>query len=176
MFKTTRQLTIDGMLCAVCAVLGYIALDFGNIKITFESLPILLGALLFGPVDGMLIGGVGTLIYQLLRYGVSPTTLLWIVPYVVCGLVAGACSRKRDGGPDRRQTVALVVAAELAVTLLNTLALFVDSKIFGYYFPGFIMGALAWRLVICVVRAVAFGLILPGLADAILRTWPERRQ
>lgn len=55
----TRQLTIDAMLCAACAVLGYVALDLGNIKVTFESLPILLGGLLFGPVDGMLIGGVG---------------------------------------------------------------------------------------------------------------------
>ena len=54
----TKQLTLDAMLAAMCAVLGYVALDMGNIKITFESLPILLGAMLFGPVDGMLIGGI----------------------------------------------------------------------------------------------------------------------
>lgn len=176
----TRQLVIDAMLCAVCAVLGYIALDFGNLKITFESLPVLLGALLFGPADGMLIGGVGTLIYQLLRYGLSPTTPLWIVPYVVCGLLVGAWSRRKNGELDRRQTVVLVVAAELVVTMLNTLALYVDSKIFSYYFPGFILGALAWRLVICVVKAAAFGLILPGLAGTIRRTFsvplPQRRR
>ena len=39
----TKQLTLDAMLAAMCAVLGYVALDMGNIKITFESLPILLG-------------------------------------------------------------------------------------------------------------------------------------
>lgn len=26
----TRQLTIDAMLCAMCAVLGYVALDLGS--------------------------------------------------------------------------------------------------------------------------------------------------
>lgn len=168
----TRQLTVDAMLCAVCAVLGCVALELGNvIKITFESLPILLGALLFGPVDGMLIGGVGTLIYQLLRYGVSATTLLWIVPYIVCGLVAGTWAQRKRFAPDRVQTVALVTVAELTVTLLNTIPIYVDSKIYGYYYPGIILGVLAWRLLICVVKAIAFGLILPNLAHTIRHTF-----
>lgn len=175
----TRQLTIDAMLCAVCAVLGYVALDLGNIKITFESLPVLLGALLFGPVDGMLVGGIGTLIYQLVRYGVSATTPLWIVPYIVCGLIAGAWARRKEFRTDRIRTAAVVVAAELAVTLLNTIPIYVDSKLYGYYFPGIILGALAWRLVICVVKAAAFGVILPDLVETIRRTFgrelPGRR-
>lgn len=165
----TRQLTIDAMLCAVCAVLGYVALDLGNIKITFESLPILLGGLLFGPLDGMLIGGMGTLIYQLIRYGVSATTLLWIVPYIVCGLVAGVWAKLNRFRLERVQTVLLVIAAELAVTGLNTIPIYVDSKLYGYYFPGIILGALALRLVICVVKAVAFGAVLPTLTEAIRR-------
>ena len=50
----TKQLTLDAMLAAMCAVLGYVALDMGNIKITFESLPILLGAsLVTGAVTGL---------------------------------------------------------------------------------------------------------------------------
>lgn len=175
----TRQLAIDAMLCAVCAVLGYVALDLGSIKITFESLPILLGALLFGPVDGMLIGGVGTLIYQLIRYGVTATTPLWIVPYVVCGLLVGAWAQRRNFALSRRQTVVLVVLAELAVTALNTAALYIDSKLYGYWFPGFILGVLGLRLVICVVKAIAFGLILPGVIETVRRTFgnwfPERR-
>ena len=175
----TRQLSIDAMLCAVCSVLGYVALDLGSIKITFESLPVLLGALLFGPVDGMLVGGVGTLIYQLIRYGVTATTPLWIAPYVVCGLLAGAWAQRRDFALSRRQTIILVVLAELAVTALNTAALYIDSKLYGYWFPGFILGVLGLRLVICVVKASAFGLILPGLIEAVRRAngawFPQRR-
>ena len=57
------------MLAAMCAVLGAVALDVGNLKITLESVPIIVGALLFGSLDGAAIGFVGTLVYQLLRYG-----------------------------------------------------------------------------------------------------------
>jgi len=175
----TRQLTLDAMLCALCAVLGYVALDLGSVKLTFESLPILLGGLLFGPVDGMLIGGIGTLIYQLLRYGVSATTLLWILPYVVCGLVAGLWSRLNHYRLERVQTVLLVLAAELAVTGLNTIPIYVDSKLYGYYYPGIILGVLALRLAISVGKGVAFGLILPELAGTIHRVFgealPQRR-
>lgn len=175
----TRQLTIDAMLCAVCAALGCVALDLGNIKVTFEGLPILLAGLLFGPADGMLVGGIGTLIYQLLRYGVSATTLLWIVPYIVCGLVAGTWSRMNRFRPDRAQTMLLVMAAELAVTGLNTIPIYVDSKLYGYYFPGIVLGALAWRLAICAVKGVAFGAVLPNLAQAVRRSMgiklPQRR-
>lgn len=174
-----RQLTMDAMLCALCAVLGYVALDLGNVKLTFESLPVLLGGLLFGPVDGMLIGGMGTLIYQLLRYGVSATTLLWIVPYVVCGLIAGTWSRLNHFRLERAQTVFLVISAELAVTGLNTIPIYVDSKLYGYYYPGIILGVLALRLAISVGKGVAFGLILPELAGTIHRVFggalPQRR-
>ena len=61
----TRQLTMDAVLAAMCAALGSISIDLGNLKFSFESLPVIIGALLFGPVDGVFIGGIGTLIASL---------------------------------------------------------------------------------------------------------------
>ena len=163
----TRQLAIDAMLAAMCAVLGYIALDFLSIKITFESLPILLGALLFGPLDGALIGLVGTGVYQLLRYGVSATTVLWMVPYILCGFLAGYYAKKKGFSPDAKQTVFIVVLTELIITILNTGVMYLDSKIYAYYFPGFITGTLAVRFVVCIVKAIVFGLVLPMLMRGV---------
>lgn len=154
---------MDSMLAAMCAVLGYMAIDVGNMKLTFESLPILLAALLFGPIDGLAVGGIGTLVYQLLRYGVSATTLLWMLPYIVCGLLVGTYAKKRNFTLSSRQTVVLVVLNELLITALNTGVLYVDSIIYGYYSPVFIFGTLVPRLVICIAKAVALGLILPTL-------------
>ena len=57
----TRQLALDAILAAMCAVLGAVSIDLGNLKISFESLPVLLGALLFGPLDALAVGGVGNL-------------------------------------------------------------------------------------------------------------------
>ena len=72
----TKQMAYDAILTAMCVVLGLVSLDFGNLKITFEDLPILLGAALFGPWDGMIIGVLGTSIYQMLRFGADPTSLI----------------------------------------------------------------------------------------------------
>jgi hypothetical protein len=49
---------VPGNETQLCAVLGYISLDLGCIKITFESLPVLVAAMLFGSADGMLVGGL----------------------------------------------------------------------------------------------------------------------
>lgn len=164
---TTKQLAIDAMLAAMCAVLGYVAIDTWAIKITFESLPVLLGAMLFGPLDGLLIGGVGTGIYQLLRYGVSATTVLWMLPYMLCGLVAGLAAKKLRFNVSRVQMIVIVVISELIVTVLNTAVLYVDAKMYGWYYPGLISANLVLRLVICVVKAVVFALVLPMLVDAV---------
>ena len=159
----TRQLALDAMLAAMCAVLANLALDFTQVKITFESVPVLIAALLFGPLDGMAVGFVGTTIYQLLRHGVTVTTPLWILPYVLCGLIVGVCAKRKKFSLSQAQMIGIVAAAELVVTGVNTGALYIDSNLFGYYFPGFITGALALRLVICVAKAVAYAMLLPLL-------------
>ena len=141
----TRKLALNAVLAAMCAALGALALDLNSIKITFESFPILLGALLFGPLDGLAVGFVGTLLYQLLRYGVSATT---------------------------GQTVGIVVAAEVLVMALNTLVMYIDAKLYGYWFPGFISAMLLPRGAVCIVKAVVFGLVLPKLCARVRRALP----
>ena len=171
MSKTkTKKLATDAILAAMCAVLGYLALDFGNVKVTFESVPVLIGALLFGPVDGLAVGALGALIYQLLRYGLSVTTLLWILPYALCGLLAGLYAKRRSFELTQGQSVLIVVACELMITLLNTGTLYLDSRIYGYYYAGIILGALALRLILCVVKAVAYAYLLPVLLRALRRS------
>ena len=165
----TRQLTMDAMLAAMCAVLGYFSLTLANLKFTFEGLPVHIGALLFGPVDGLAIGTVGTAIYQLLRYGVTATTVLWILPYALCGALVGWYARRERFSLSTRQTVGTVVAGELLITLLNTAALYIDSHIYGYYTPTFITGGLGLRLAICVGKAVVYGLVLPGVLSPVRR-------
>lgn len=170
MSKKTKQMTVNAMMAAMCAVLGYLSLDFGNLKITFESLPILLCALMFGPLDGMAVGGLGTLIYQLLRYGVSVTTPLWMLPYIICGLMAGWYARREDFSLSARQIMVTVVLCELLVTILNTGVLYLDSKIYGYYSAAFIFGSLLPRLALCIGKGMVFGAVLPGIIKPVKRS------
>ena len=62
-----KRLVYDALLIALCTVLGYVSIDMQVMKLTLENLPVIIGAVLFGPVDGMLIGGIGTLLYQMLK-------------------------------------------------------------------------------------------------------------
>lgn len=157
------------MMAAMCAVLGYLSIDMGNLKVTFESLPILISALLFGPASGMAVGGIGTLIYQMMRYGISATTVLWMLPYIVCGFLVGWYAKKSDFNLSSQKVMVLVVFNELLITILNTGVLYVDSKLYGYYSAVFIFGSLIPRIAICIGKAVAFGLILPNLTKALRR-------
>lgn len=166
---STRQLVIDAMLCAVCAVLGYLSLDMTSIKITFESLPIFLGALLFGPVDGAAIGAVGTLIYQILRYGFSATTFLWMFPYILSGFIMGFYAKKRGFRLGKVELIVLVVLNELLITGLNTGVIYLDSVIYGYYYKGIILASLAIRLVTSIFKAVLFAVALPYIIGAVRR-------
>ena len=165
--SSTKRLSFDAMLAAMCAVLGYVSLDLGNLKITFESVPVLIGALIFGPADGAAVAFVGTLLYQLLRYGVSATTLLWILPYVLCGVLVGIYARRRDFMLSQRQMICTVITNELLITTLNTVVLYIDSKVYGYYSAMFIFGSLTLRVVICVAKAVVYSLALPPLLRAL---------
>ena len=164
---TVYQLVIDAMLIAVCAVLGYLAIDLTSIKITFESLPILIAALLFGPIDGITVGALGTLIYQYLRYGFTATTALWMLPYIVLGFIAGFYAKKQNFRYKPKELGVLVVICELVVTLLNTLVILIDSKIYGWYYPTLITGSLAIRLVVCIAKAIVFGIILYPLLTEV---------
>lgn len=162
-----KRMTVISMLAAMCAVLGAISIDLGNLKITLESIPVILGAALFGPIDGALVGFVGTFVYQVIRYGFSVTTLLWMLPYCVCGLIVGFYAKKRNYNLSVKQMILIVVIAELVITTLNTGVLYIDSKIYGYYSAVYIFGTLVPRYLICVGKAIAEGALLPLLIKPI---------
>jgi len=172
--KTGRKQTMsvvriayDALLAALVVVLGYYAIDLGNNKITLESLPVLIGALMFGPVDGVLIGGVGNFIYQILKYGFSVTTVLWILPHVIQGLLVGLYAKKRGFRLKRVESIAIVLFSEVLTTVLNTGVIAADALIFGYFTYTYVFGSLAIRLIICVAKGVIYGALLPELLKVL---------
>ena len=169
-----RRTSVNALLAAMCAVLGAVSLDFGNLKITFESLPVIIGALLFGPLDGLAIGGIGTLLYQVLRYGVTVTTPLWIAPYMLCGLLVGKYAQARSFELTGKQLGFIVLLSGMMVFLLNTAVLYLDSVIYGYYSVVYIFCSIVPRFIICLVKAAAFTAALPPLLRAArqaMRDW-----
>ena len=159
------RLAFNALLIAVNFVLGsYVALKLANLKITFEALPILIGALLFGPTDGLLIGLLGSFLSQLAGgYGLTVTTPLWILPHALSGLVVGLYGRRLRGAFRYRDLLLITAISAVLVTGLNTLALYVDARIFGYYTRAPVFGTLALRIVVGVATAAAFSALLPAI-------------
>lgn len=171
----TKRIATDGIMAALYVVLGFLSIDLGMMKISVEELPVMLAGLMMGPVDGMIVGGLGTFICQIIRYGLSATTVLWMLPYIVCGLICGLFAEKYNYYNTSRQLWLIITAAGMAAFALNTLAIYTDSKVYGYYSVPYVWGALGVRFVVLAVKTVLFGFIMMPLLKALARVTGRRK-
>lgn len=163
---STRRLTTLAMLIAVYVVLSIMTpVKVANFKFTFEAFPILVAGLLSGPIDGFIVGGIGSFIYQLFfsGYGITATTPLWILPHAVSGLIVGAYARMKNYKLDFTHIVLIGIISAFTVTALNLLALYVDSKLFGYYSKALVFGNLILKIIAGVILAIVYSSVLPKL-------------
>ena len=166
-------MVFDALLMSVHAVLAFFSIDTAGLKFTFEGLPIILGGLMFGPIDGFIIGALGSLIAQLYEYGLSITTVLWIIPHGVRGLLVGWYSKKHGYMLDDRQLVFITALSAIITTTLNTPVIYLDAVIFGYEASGLAFLQIMSRYFTGIIVAVLFALIIRPLR-ARLRPFMER--
>jgi ECF transporter S component (folate family) len=164
----TKRLVTNGLCVAVNVVLSTVAgLHLGPITISLSGLPILLGAMMFGPVDGAIIGLLGGFISQLLGpYGVSATTPLWILPPALLGLVMGLYARKKGEVLTAKQVALWSFIALCADTTLTTGVMWVDCLVYHYSFVTY-SPYIVWRYVADGIKAVVYALVLPPLVKAL---------
>ena len=164
----TRRLTTLAMLTAVYTVLAILTpVKIANFKFTFEAFPILVAGLLLGPIDGLIVGALGSFIYQLFfsGYGITVTTPLWILPHALSGLVAGLYAKKKNYTLDYRQTIFIAIICAFCVTALNILALYVDSKIYGYYSKTLVFGNILIKIITGIILSIIYAGVLLKLLD-----------
>jgi ECF transporter S component (folate family) len=165
--KNLKCICLSAAMAALFFVLDYfsdvVSFAFGNYKISINSLPILIVAVMCGAGWAAATGFVGSLLSQTLMYGFGPITLLWILPWVVEGLIMGKLyvTFKRSLAPWRLG--AGVVLSSISVTLLNTLALVVQYIAYGVGkgLKTLLVIELPGRLAIAAVTAVVLTLLLP---------------
>ena len=165
-----KRLVTNAMLIAMYVVLSLVAtINLWNMKFTLDSLPIIVGAALFGPIDGMLIGLLGSFTNQMLTYGFGPTTILWVIPAAVRGLLIGLYAKHHGFNMSFKQTQFITISSALIVTALNTLMMYIDSKIYGYYSFAYVFGGILPRIVAGVIIAFIFAAILPHILKPLKR-------
>lgn len=177
----TKRLAFDALLVALYYLLGLMKIPIGNmLRINMASFAVVICAISFGPVDGLIVGFLGEFLSQILGpYGLTPTTLLWSLPEGVRGLLLGftiLLFSKMELTPhnllkSRKTLVYLLISVivGIVVSLLNTFALYVDSKMFGYYSDYMVFGVLFIRLVLAVIMSGLFGYISLPIVSALRR-------
>ncbi len=158
--KPKRLVTV-GMLTAMYIVLSLVGtLNLGGMKITLDSLPILVGAVLFGPLEGFLIGALGSFTNQMLTYGFTATTLLWILPAALRGLLVGLYAKHHHFEMTKFQTQFITITTAILVTAINTAVMYIDAIIYQYSYA-YISALIIPRIIAGIVTAVVFAAILP---------------
>ena len=113
-----------------------IAIETPYFKFNFASLPIMLAAMLFGPVEGMVVGLLGEFIAQITGpYALAPTTVLYVAPAAIRGVVVGlgAVWCRRTGKRIESRPVAcyaICVAGAVFTTLGNTVSIWLESVMY----------------------------------------------
>ena len=176
-----KRLALNALLIGLYYLLGLLKIPIGNIlRMNFASFAVVISAIAFGPIDGLLVGFLGEFLSQVVGpYGLTPTTLLWALPEGARGLLLGFAAifilKDKLAATNflkSKTTVIyllLCIATGIVASLLNTFALYVDSKMFGYYNHYMVFGILAVRLTLAVIMSGLFGYISLPIVSALRR-------
>lgn len=176
---STRRITFNAIFIAIYVVLRYFNIPLGDsLRFTMGPFAVVLCSLLYGPVDGLIVGFVGEFLSQILGpYGLTSTTVLWCVGETLRGLTLGLCAvlflkkwLRSNQRPNGKQIAILLSACGLTSILAalgQTLALYVDSRMFGYYRFDIVFGMLIWRILTYILVAVACGYLSMPIISAL---------
>lgn len=173
---TPKRLALDAVMVALYVALSMLAIPVGGLKLTFEHLPIIICAMVFGPVDALIVGAMGELMNQMLTYGFTPTTILWMTPAMFRGLSMGLGAKllpKKMGLDALLEQklpvfyVVFCVISGLLCSCLNTFTLYVDSKMFGYYSFAMVFGVFWVRMAASAVSSVLMAAAAKPVAGAL---------
>ena len=168
----TKRLSLDAMLAAMYVVLSLFSINLPGMKITLDSLPILIGAALLGPIDGLAIGLIGSFLNQMITYGFTATTLLWIIPAGLRGLLVGLYSKRHNFSMTLKQTFFITISTALLVTAFNTLLMYVDSWVYSYSYAA-ALATVAFRVLAGIITSVLFSFLLPPILKTLRRLFDE---
>lgn len=113
-----------------------IAIETPYFKFNFASLPIVLAAMLFGPMEGAVVGLLGEFVSQVTGpYGLAPTTVLYVAPAAIRGLVVGfgALGCRHSGKRLESRPVlcyAVCIAAAILTTAGNTISIWLECLMY----------------------------------------------
>lgn len=129
------RICLDAMFVAIYVLLATVlTVKTPVLEISWASLPILLCAFLFSPVDALTVALCGSFLEQVFsQYGLMATTPVWMAPIVLQAAIASFlawifCRKEWKVW----KAVVIIVISEVFLTAANAGALVFDAYIFDY--------------------------------------------
>ena len=173
-----KLITLSAIMAALYVGLDFLAVSVsapfgGSLKISISGLPVIIVSIFGGPIWGAATGFIGALLGQMISYGFSPMTLLWVLPAVVRGLSVGLLFKAFKKSTKPLILTIITCISSILVTFFNTIAQLVDFAVYGAYYPGApesyvaVLWGVPQRLLAGILTAIILSLMLPTLIDAI---------
>lgn len=129
-------MTLIALLSSLYVVLSFLEIEAGVFKISLASFVIIFSSLTLPFVDSLSIAIIGTFIQQL-KFGLGPTTILWMLPIIIRALFISSMdliSRRFDKNLYERKVLCIItiVISSIIVTILNTAVMYFDALIYQY--------------------------------------------
>lgn len=169
-----RRICYIALLAAMYYVLNLLEIRTpGNLHVTLDALPVMVSALLIGPLDACLVAFFGELLNQVAGpYGITVTLAVWLLPPVFYAWIIGLAAKRQAEKPLESRPVAcyaVCILAALVRTAANTIGIWIDSVVYGYYSFAIVFGAAAIRFVTGIVTAVLVATVAMPLVRLLRR-------
>ena len=164
---STREMVTTAMLCAILLIMSYTPLGYLNIgplAISFNMIPVAIGAIALGPVVGMILGGMfgltsffqcigigGTSAMGVILFEISPILAFVqrFVPRLLAGLLSGVTFRAINKVGN---TTVACFATGFSAALFNTV-LFMSALLLLFGNTDYVQGLVAGRNAIVFICA-----------------------
>ena len=162
--KKIFKICIISMLSAIFYVVGkFLVLYIGmDLKLTFKVFLLYVISVTFSPISGMIVGGIGEFLIQLTsEYGLTITTILWVLPYVILSFLFGIIYKNLIKNNSRIKLFLLFFLSNIMLSILNTIVFYIDAKLFGYYSFILIFGKFFVKIFMDIVLAIIYTILFP---------------
>ena len=171
-FSKTQVLAFSGMLIAVAAVLGFFKVPISSVlEIRFQSIPMAIGGILFGPVTGGIIGAASDVICYLVK-PTGPFFPGFTISYFLTGLIFGLMLHNK-----KPSLVRIIIAESLSAVLIGILLNSVWlSLLYGNGFVAVLTARVLKEIIMIRIHsAIIYAIVLALSRSGILRYGGKKR-
>ncbi len=163
------KICLLGLNLALYFALSFLSLAIGVTRISFTGIPVMFISILYGPLEGILVAGLGEFFYQLTAYGLVPQTPLWLIAPIARALIVGLLFRHKNIKDHIPLWVFTTILSCLVVTAANTFSLWIT----GYLYeinekPLYVI--ILIRAGTSIVTAVMYGILMPVFFEPLIKS------